>query len=420
MSSSSCEIIFKSFVMVTLLLSISVTSNDARGTTDILSDASSFHARSGQWIDGEYIEDDADSIHFDERIRTFSFLKRNQPCTTSSGLPGRCLKRQYCNTVGRIFWQPNDKDFCLFRGVLAGVCCPDNEQFTKAPLPVTSTAAVQTSSNMQKEVMPTTSSPLNMSQIGCGLAQPQEGRITGGWRVSGEGRWPWVVAVMRNNGATHFCGGTLITNKHVMTAAHCLHGVKPENLTVRLGEFDLETPSDTEVVVGVDRFVVYPRYNKITYENDIAILVLSTKVEFTRGAIWPACLPPESPSDEDIEESDPLMNATAIVSGWGHLYFGGPASDILNEVDVLIWKQKDCRKAYVQPIFSTALCAGYNAGGKDSCQGDSGGPLVVMSKDGRWDVVGVVSWGIGCGDAGRPGVYTRVGKFLDWIVEVTS
>ncbi|XP_071441305.1 venom protease-like [Hetaerina americana] len=403
---------------IALLFYTEILAIGGQKTTEAIADNHAGFVQSGKWINGEYFEEDEDSVHFDERIRTISFLKKNRPCVTSSGFYGKCLLKRYCHTLGRSSWPPKTSDYCLYNGLLVGVCCPDEQQFTQTPILLTSTPHIATSGPHQ--IVWTTTGPVNVSESGCGLALPHEGRIVGGWRVSGEGRWPWIAAIMRDNGATHFCGGTLITNMHVMTAAHCLHGLKPENLTVRLGEFDLEEPSNAEIAVGVIEFILFPHYNRITYENDIAILVLTRKVEFVRGAIWPACLPPESPPDEELEENDPLTNLSAIVSGWGHLYYGGPASDILYEVEVPIWKQKDCRDAYVQPIMSTALCAGYRSGGKDSCQGDSGGPLVLMSEPGRWDVVGVVSWGIRCADAGKPGVYTRVGKYLEWILEVAS
>lgn len=95
---------------------------------------------------------------------------------------------------------------------------------------------------------------------------------------------------------------------------------------------------------------------------------------------------------------------------------GGPSSAKLREVTLPIWNNTDCEEAYSSKVIdSNQLCAGLKAGGKDSCAGDSGGPLMALGPNRRWMIVGIVSWGIRCGEAGFPGVYTRVNNYLDWI-----
>lgn len=375
--------------------------------------------RTGSWINGEFYDESDENPHIDERIRTVHLLKRNQPCITSSGLNGKCRKRRYCNTLGRTFQIPKNSDYCLLHGLIVGICCPDEYSIVESTVATTSTYGHASSSNQTLF----DKKPMNGQEgltAGCGVAPPMEGRIYGGAVIPVEGRWPWVAAIMKDGGETHFCGGTLITKRHILSAAHCFHRTKAKEISVRLGEFHLDEPSDIEVSIPVIEIIKYFDYNHISYENDIAILVLSRPVEFVYQAIWPACLPAASPNDEEIEENDPLINKTVIVTGWGSLFYGGPTSAVLMEVDIHVWKQNDCRDAYVQPILPTVLCAGESSGGKDSCQGDSGGPLVLMDDNGKWSVIGVVSWGIRCGDPGKPGVYTRVGKYIDWILDITS
>ncbi|XP_029342031.1 proclotting enzyme-like [Acyrthosiphon pisum] len=110
-----------------------------------------------------------------------------------------------------------------------------------------------------------------------------------------------------------------------------------------------------------------------------------------------------------------VYKKNAVVAGWGQLVFGGEVSNVLQEVTIPIWEHDQCVAAFSQPIFKTNLCAASFEGGRDSCLGDSGGPLLVQRQDGKWTNVGVVSWGISCGEVGYPGVYTKVTSYLKWI-----
>lgn len=134
------------------------------------------------------------------------------------------------------------------------------------------------------------------------------------------------------------------------------------------------------------------------------------------------------------------------------MYYGGPPSNVLMEVTLPIWSQEACQRQFDQPILDTEICAGTEAGGRDSCQvsvsrlqvvwrlvgacfkspnpplsnanlnrfqGDSGGPLLLQMSDGRWCNIGIVSFGVRCGEPGKPGVYTNVGMYLDWIGQNT-
>ncbi|PSN40451.1 Proclotting enzyme [Blattella germanica] len=241
---------------------------------------------------------------------------------------------------------------------------------------------------------------------GCGVSTVPGSRIMGGQPADPK-EWPWMAALLRD-GSKQFCGGVLITDLHILTAAHCLVRVTPKDVTVRLGEYEFSVAEETRIqdfkVVEIRN---HEDFSRSTYESDIAILKLERRAVFN-SYVWPICLAPPGPTFEDQE---------AIVTGWGTVSYGGPASDVLMEVVVPVWKQKRCVDRFTQPILDTVLCAGAYEGGKDSCQGDSGGPLMLQLESGRWAVIGVVSWGVRCGEPNTPGIYTRVNRYLQWIVE---
>ncbi|XP_076242357.1 trypsin-1 [Calliopsis andreniformis] len=239
---------------------------------------------------------------------------------------------------------------------------------------------------------------------GCGTTSKSHGRIVGG-RPADPTEWPWMVALLRKN-EVQYCGGVLITDRHVLTAAHCVYKSNPRDIKVRLGEYDFSTREETRALdFAVTEIRVHPDFDYTSYENDIAILKMHRSTVFN-SYIWPVCLPP---IDQTFE------NVNAVVTGWGTRYYGGPASTVLMEVGVPIWPQQKCVRSFVQRIPKTAMCAGAYEGGRDACQGDSGGPLLHQLANGRWVNIGIVSWGIRCGERGRPGIYTRVSSYLDWI-----
>ncbi|KAF7397652.1 hypothetical protein HZH68_008874 [Vespula germanica] len=252
----------------------------------------------------------------------------------------------------------------------------------------------------------TTSSPIDLSQCGAKNGNQDQERIVGGQNAD-PGEWPWISALF--NAGRQFCGGSLIDNKHVLTAAHCVVNMNSwdvARLTVRLGDYNIKTNSEIRHVERrVKRVVRHRGFNSRTLYNDVAILTLSEPVEFTEQ-IRPICLP---------SGSKLYVGMTATVIGWGSLRESGPQPAILQEVSIPVWSNSECKFKYGSAapggIVDSFLCAGRAA--MDSCSGDSGGPLMV--NDGRWTQVGIVSWGIGCGKGQYPGVYTRVTHFLPWI-----
>nr|CAD7570375.1 unnamed protein product [Timema californicum] len=255
-------------------------------------------------------------------------------------------------------------------------------------------------------IKPTIKPTSSTSNRGCGVSSLQGTRIVGG-QPADPMEWPWTVALLRNK-VDQYCGGVLITDRHVLTAAHCVSQFAAKDIHVRLGEYDLSTPDEAPSKdFPIDEIRAHKRYSRTNYENDIAILKMKTPTTFN-NYIWPVCLPPAGRD---------FYNKTAVVTGWGTMSYGGPSSVVLMEVEMPVWNQTYCATRFTQPILNTFLCAGAYEGGRDSCQGDSGGPLLYRLDNGRWVTIGVVSWGIRCGEPLRPGVYTRVNKYLNWIAE---
>ncbi|XP_064084517.1 clotting factor G beta subunit-like [Macrobrachium nipponense] len=243
----------------------------------------------------------------------------------------------------------------------------------------------------------------------CGInpkKNPFMTRIVGG-RPADPKDWPWMAAFVQRSGTVTYCGGTLISNLFVLTAAHCMKPFSPNEIFVRLGEYDFSNTGDNRPSdFNVAEVRMHERYNSNTQENDIALVRLDRVVAFNEF-IKPVCLPPEGRS---------FAGLNGFVTGWGTIFSGGPTSNVLQEVVVPVWQQDECTTAYPNKIFPGMMCAGAKEGGKDSCQGDSGGPFhVQLFPDRRWLVAGIVSWGIGCARPENPGVYTEVSKYLGWI-----
>ncbi|XP_050033992.2 uncharacterized protein [Dermacentor andersoni] len=247
---------------------------------------------------------------------------------------------------------------------------------------------------------------LQQMRPSCGIPVLHK-RIIGG-NEANPNKWAWMAALLRRETGELYCGGALISNRYVITAAHCTDGLKAANITVRLGAHNMQEPSVNVKDVEVSRIRAHPSFQKDTFMNDIAVLRLKRTVTFNEY-IRPVCLP---------ERTDQNYFAkTGIVTGWGTQTFGGPYSDVLREVKLVVWNNTECNGRFAQPITEVFLCAGPKRREGDACQGDSGGPLMVESRSKQWTLVGIVSWGIKCGEPGVPGIYTRVSHFLDYIYE---
>eukprot|EP00112_Aurelia_sp_Birch-Aquarium-sp1_P007983 Seg1871.3 transcript_id=Seg1871.3/GoldUCD/mRNA.D3Y31 product="Transmembrane protease serine 9" protein_id=Seg1871.3/GoldUCD/D3Y31 len=246
-----------------------------------------------------------------------------------------------------------------------------------------------------------------------GLAHPalNPQQIVGGSNAR-PGDWPWQVGFASAGSTFVYCGGTLVSDEWIISAAHCFQrGNSPSSITARLGDHNRLSNEGTEQVIRLSRVINHPRYNSRTQDNDIALLRLSRKVKFTKY-IRPACLPSAAAVIRD--------GADAFVSGWGTTREGGSTSPILQvarvkeKQKVPIVSEATCKRT-VGGITDAMICAGFAQGGIDSCQGDSGGPLVLKSTNGKYYLGGVVSWGIGCARRGKYGVYARVTALRSWL-----
>ena len=231
--------------------------------------------------------------------------------------------------------------------------------------------------------------------------QPAYQRIVGGFEAV-PNSWPWIVSLRVRD---HFCGGTLIDTRHVLTAAHCITGASANSLRVVAGLHQrLNTNTGRTQIIGVSRIFMHEQYNGGIYAHDIAVLRLSQPVQLN-SYVSLICLPGPDP-----QESAPV---TAV--GWGSTYFGSPLPNGLRQVTMQVTNAH--AKASYPAYFNAQRQIGAGVpyvGGKDSCQGDSGGPLMFNS-NGQWYLSGVVSFGYQCGRANYPGVYTRTSAYLNWI-----
>ncbi|XP_050512830.1 CLIP domain-containing serine protease HP8-like [Diabrotica virgifera virgifera] len=291
-----------------------------------------------------------------------------------------------------------------------------------------------TSSQIVKKLLPsfnssilTRSSAIPDRKI-CGFQAYKEPKIFGyGGMEAGLEEFPWMALLgytTRFGKLKWSCGGTLISYRYVLTAAHCVTGevgVKVGQITyVKLSEHDKSKEIDCDnegfcnekaVTVGIERLSFHEKYdaNDKTSGNDIAIIKLNQTVKYT-NFIRPICLP------EPNEESS--RNDRLMIAGWGLTEHGD--TNVKIKVELLFRMRDECMTAY-RPIglilSDSQICAGGNYG-KDSCKGDSGGPLMKRSIPNpfQWYQEGIVSFGNSdCGTAGLPGVYTKVSRFLSWI-----
>ncbi|KAI8423582.1 hypothetical protein MSG28_012669 [Choristoneura fumiferana] len=209
---------------------------------------------------------------------------------------------------------------------------------------------------------------------------------------------PYQVSLV--NRGQHSCGGTIISEDIIVTAAHCIYGSNPLNFQVRVGS---SSSQEGGTLIQVADFMYHPKFSYTKMDSDIGLLKLKTPLEFS-DTVKPIGMVGHG---EEIDDG-----ALTEVSGWGAIEEGGGKPRTLQKVSVPKVNEHVCNAAYA-PMYSITprmLCAGVPSGGKDACQGDSGGPLV---HNGR--LAGVVSWGIGCARPTYPGVYAKVSALRTWV-----
>ncbi|XP_007573748.1 PREDICTED: vitamin K-dependent protein C isoform X1 [Poecilia mexicana] len=228
-------------------------------------------------------------------------------------------------------------------------------------------------------------------------------RIVGG-NLESRGGSPWQVLVHRSDGSG-FCGGTLVSERWVVSAAHCFED-SADHVTV--GDYDKKRPDPDEQKIKIQQIVVHPHFHSYTFDSDIALLYLARPALRGPTAV-PACLPDPHLSRYLLRE-----DTRGVVTGWGATQYLGSSSRFLRKVTLPVVSYQACSASTEQVITDNMFCAGYLETNMDACSGDSGGPFVVHYR-GTWYLTGIVSWGEKCAARGKYGVYTRLGNFLGWI-----
>nr|XP_022902326.1 uncharacterized protein LOC111415067 [Onthophagus taurus] len=345
-------------------------------------------------------------------------------CTTPEKEQGSCIPILQCKPMTDFLERSGTLDAatkdvlrqytCRYDGVGIQniiVCCPKNPIRLSGPGPATKNDDVDKSILLPTE---------------CGLSNSLD-RITNGQKADIY-EFPWSVALKYDTGKPipFHCGGSLINNRYVLTAAHCIRTLKLTG--VRLGEYDFNTnpdcivdrnktkcaPQHVDFDVSEKDAIVHSGYSKQGIQNDIALIRLPREIKFT-DAIGPVCLP----SKENLMKKDSdYRNLTVI--GWGTTELRQP-STVLLKVTVPYVNQADCQGVFKTQvtISNRQICAG-GRDGKDSCSGDSGGPIMYSVVDDgiiRWVQAGLVSFGTKvCGTEKVPAVYTKISSYMDWIL----
>uniref|UniRef100_A0A8C2K258 Peptidase S1 domain-containing protein n=1 Tax=Cyprinus carpio TaxID=7962 RepID=A0A8C2K258_CYPCA len=246
--------------------------------------------------------------------------------------------------------------------------------------------------------------------VGCGTRPRKRAKIVGGTDAQA-GSWPWQVSLQMERYG-HVCGASLVASRWLVSAAHCIYNVTKNKCCSATRQ--------------IRRIVLHSQYDQFTSDYDIALLELSAPVFFNE-LVQPVCVPAPSHAFTSgtirLNKSNllqtPFHVITCIVSIQKPL-ISGELATLLQEATVNIISHNTCNKMYDDAVTPRMLCAGNIQGGVDACQGDSGGPLVCLERGRRWFLAGIVSWGEGCARQNRPGVYTRVIKFTDWIHQQTK
>jgi secreted trypsin-like serine protease len=237
-------------------------------------------------------------------------------------------------------------------------------------------------------------------------------KIIGGVRAK-SGDYPWqaslVVADIQNPASGHFCGASVYSNKWLVTAAHCMKGLLPNQFNVIVGANTLSSDAKRN---SVSRIIIHADWGKkLAHDSDIALIELENPLSL--GSLVQA-IPLLPPADED---KTLVSGADLIVTGWGATMEGGGAVTDLRQVTIPYVGRDRCTDplALGKAVSDNMICAGES--GKDPCQGDSGGPLVTESNP---HLVGIVSWGAECAQPRKFGVYTRVSVFKSWVEDCVA
>ncbi|XP_064318995.1 coagulation factor IX [Phalacrocorax carbo] len=234
-------------------------------------------------------------------------------------------------------------------------------------------------------------------------------RVVGG-SDSLRGEVPWQVYLVNSHGVG-FCGASIINEKWVVTAAHCLH--PGDNVTAVAGEYNTNEEDGMEQRRKVVKILPHPTYNAMInkHHNDIALLELDQPFSFN-SYVTPICIGSRNFTNTL------LKHGIGTVSGWGSMLFRGRPATILQVLKVPFVDRPTCLTSTSTTILKNMFCAGLSTGGGDTCGGDSGGPYTTEI-EGTWFLTGITSWGEECAKPGKYGIYTKVSDYVKWIKETT-
>jgi len=228
--------------------------------------------------------------------------------------------------------------------------------------------------------------------------------------------WPWVVRIAEGSGDSmrQICGGAILNNDWIVSAAHCIITIDPSLYSVILGDHKINEITGREQVSRVTE-LVYNGYQELNSNNDIVLMKLATPAKYN-DFVSPICLPEQGePTDVTVEGKVSYVGAYGVTVGWGQTE-NQDGSNNLQVVRLQIMPGPLCKiMATNVNVGDSKFCAG--GGFKDTCSGDSGGPFVVMHDDGKYYLHGITSYGTTkeCGIMTKPGVYTKVSDHVSWI-----
>lgn len=225
-------------------------------------------------------------------------------------------------------------------------------------------------------------------------------RIVGGQEAE-EGFAPYQVSLQSKSGA-HNCGGAIINNRWILTAAHCIDGMTVDYYRVRAGTINYRLGG---VLYTPEKLIPHENYNNPQFNNDIGLIKVKETIDFQKGSVE------EIPySDNYVPENTPI-----VLTGWGRLSAWGPIPEILNFINLKAISYEEClsRHGGSNSVSKGHLCT-FTKSGEGACNGDSGGPLVFTNAEGKTELAAAVNWGIPCG-RGYPDAHVRISAYYDWI-----
>ncbi|NP_001156363.1 trypsinogen precursor [Sus scrofa] len=238
-----------------------------------------------------------------------------------------------------------------------------------------------------------------LALLGAAVAFPtdDDDKIVGGYTCAANSV-PYQVSL---NSGSHFCGGSLINSQWVVSAAHCYKS----RIQVRLGEHNIDVLEGNEQFINAAKIITHPNFNGNTLDNDIMLIKLSSPATLNSRV-----------ATVSLPRSCAAAGTECLISGWGNTKSSGSSyPSLLQCLKAPVLSDSSCKSSYPGQITGNMICVGFLEGGKDSCQGDSGGPVVCNGQ-----LQGIVSWGYGCAQKNKPGVYTKVCNYVNWIQQTIA